>query len=413
MKIKALREGIPNYYRTTSIYFTLFFIISLIVLFCQNFLPGSDFLGSMFIPDVSNMSDTFDNLHGPDAPALFTTGLAGMYYLYFIPWLLHPSICIILNLIFVYYSFLLISDIFVLTRIAGSRVCMILLLNPYLYLAVTGPNKEIPLIWATLYIVRGLLLKPRFWLFKIIVLSILVVFIRDGYGLILLLAILIFSNRLPAKLTWKIGLAVSFVAAIAFEAVYASIAIFARNADVGETIGPQKSALIGDFLNSSNPFFSVIKQITRMIYNGLTLSIFPVLSTEGGSIYVIGWAYWLFGILMAMALAGCIYTLFVKVNDSETGKQRLKIAGLVIFLWSTISISLYIQPRYLMTVLPLAFGVLASLDKVKRMVFSILIISFSFFVIILYACLGFPIAKASSEGLVPNTASFLINPAEK
>lgn len=394
--------------------FILFCFISIITFFAQNFLPYSDFLEGLFIPDVINMSITIDNIRIGGLSVL-STGVTGVYFIYYIAWIVHPAFSILINLLFVYYSIKLIYEIFIMSNMTSQLVCLGIFINPYVFLAVTGPNKEIPLIWATLYVVRNLIFKPNRWFVKTIIVSVFVTSIRDGYGLILILGSIIFSSKIAVRLMWKIALGIAFLVSVLADILVSNLSVLEKNLLISKSISSDanSSKFIGDFLtNNSNPIFSVIKEVLRMIYNWLTLSMFPVFFTDTGFLYSLGTAYWIFGIFISICLLSSLYVLFSNKAETVEEKNRFKIAGFVVFVWATVSISLFLQPRYLMPILPIAFGILMSIGKMSRMVCVFSMVFFSFSIMTMYFFSGIPQAKLSIEntieGSVRSDPPFLI-----
>ncbi|PTS92730.1 hypothetical protein DBR27_19400, partial [Flavobacterium sp. HMWF030] len=372
------------------LWFSFFVVFSVFVFFLQNFLPYSDFYEGLFIPDTINMSNTFDNLK-ESGDSLLSTGLVGIYFIYYLSWITHPAFSILINYIFVYYSFKLIYEIFVKNNLAGQIVCLGLFINPYVFFAITGPNKEIPLIWATLYIVRNLLYRPGKWFLKSLVLSILVATVRDGYGVILLLATVIFSLNISVKLMCRIAILFAFLASFLADLLMSNLSVLEKNLVISQSINSdaQSSALIGDLLaNSTNPLLSVIKEFLRMVYNWLTLSVFPVFITDSGFVYSLGLAYWIYGVSISICLLAALYGLFSNKIETIQDKNKLKIAGFIVFVWATVSISLFIQPRYLMPILPISFGVLMTLRKKTRYICIFSMLLFSLSIMLLYSLSG-------------------------
>jgi CHASE2 domain-containing sensor protein len=91
------------------------------------------------------------------------------------------------------------------------------------------------------------------------------------------------------------------------------------------------------------------------LYNLLTFAVFPVLNTTGG-IYWLGVAYWVFGVLILACMLSCITSLR---TSKLTRSPFLLAAALTISCLFMISLSLFVQPRYLMPILPLAMAGLA------------------------------------------------------
>lgn len=100
----------------------------------------------------------------------------------------------------------------------------------------------------------------------------------------------------------------------------------------------------------------------RLAYNVVAQAFFPVFLTDKGNLYWIGVAYWVYGLMTLMACIGCAWRWLTNVGDSH---QRLA-AAMALSTWFMISLSLFIQPRYFMPMLPIAFGVMGALPVRPR-----------------------------------------------
>lgn len=388
-------------------YFTFFCIISLIVFIAQNFLPSSQFLDSLFITDVVNVSQTLDYIHTKYI-TLDSAHITGIYWLYYVPWKTHPAFCFIINIILIYFSIKFIYEIFVLNNLTKKSICLSVILNPYLYLVVTGPNKEIPMLFSTLFVVNYIIFKKKKWFIKCILVSISSYFIRDGYGIILLFYVIIsVIPKITASLRWKLGVLISFFASIGYFILFSGISIFARNI-LSTDYEKTNSTYLGNFLlTSTNPFLSSVQFLLKIIYNWLSLSIFPVLYTPNGGFYSTGYAYWVFGILISIGILACLYIVLSPKENSVGEKNKILIAGFVIYILFAISVLPFLQPRYLMPVLPLALGILMSLKKNKKSLIIWIMVLFSFTVIFIYTLKGNPPATLHEINQI--NSSFLIN----
>jgi len=386
-----------------QLYFRIFVAISLFVFVLQNFLPNSTFYFGLFVPDVVSISHTFDNMMHHGASARY---LLGLYIVYFPAWLIHPSLSLAINLALMFYVFKFIEKIFTQTNtIAPSFVFLGLFVNPYLFLAVTGPNKEIPLLFATLYIIQCLIFKPKHWLVKTVFVAVFSIFIRDGYGMILLLTIF-FWDMIKLKITskWKLALIFTVVVSVSLGFLQNKFSFIDRNVTlVGEMAEMQSEAIL-NLSQSENPLVLMFAHILRMIYNWITLSVFPIFKVND-VVYALGIAYWIFGIFIGISIFANIFYL-IKKKISSVNSLGIRLAGIVIFLWSAVSVSLFIHPRYLMPFLPIAFGVMMMHRKVllKNLVFVYLLCMLG--VIAFYSISGNrPVAYHEIEWVVP---SFLL-----
>ncbi len=390
-------------------HYLLFVFISAFIFFLQNFLSESDFKFGIFIPDVSKMSQTLDYINEGSTDAI-SSGFFGIYLIYKPAWIIHPAFCIIINLIFIYYSFKLIRDVFVINGHLKSVVYWGLLLNPYLFLAVTGPNKEIPLIFGTLYILKVLILKPRLGLLKACLLLFFMFFIRDGYAVILALSLILFSSSWgSSKRKFLLGILFLSLVAVSIDWVFENLTVFERNVILSQTIGQDQnsSAFIGDFLTSNNGFIaSIFKYLIRFIYNSFTLGLYPVIFSTNGSIYLLGMAYWFFGITVALCVITIGYIHFKRIiHNSPSPELFHKITYWSCFVLLAISVSLFIQPRYFMPVLPILFPLFCLASLKIRVKLSLLVLAFVMLWITSYSVLGKPM------GMVDFTKSEFLSPS--
>jgi hypothetical protein len=107
-----------------------------------------------------------------------------------------------------------------------------------------------------------------------------------------------------------------------------------------------------DYLGGLLLYFS------RLIYDSLSIALVPILSTGERNVFWVGLAYWTFGLLVLSSLISCPWTW---VAGGEAGNLKLA-ASMVISVWLLVSLSLYVQSSYLMPMLPVAFGVSATLS---------------------------------------------------
>jgi hypothetical protein len=247
------------------------------------------------------------------------------------------------------------------------------------------------------------------------ILSILIASVRDGYGVILFLAIIIFSLKISVKLMCKIAVSFAFVISVVADILMSNLSVLEKNLIISQSINSEanSSAFIGDLLtNNTNPVFSVIKEILRMLYNWLTLSMFPAFFTDSGFLFSLGVGYYIYGVFISICLLAVLFTLFSNKGETPSEKNQLKIAGFVVFVWATVSISLFIQPRYLMPILPISFGILISLRKMTRNICVFIMVLFSFSIMLMYSLAGATRATMSVddtvEGSVKSEPSFLI-----
>lgn len=345
---------------TVLFWFFAFIFVSLFSWLYQQL----DFAGSsehgIPIPDIVNISNTFSNL-------LLTGGISqeanqffGLSALYGWAWLLHPSLCFAINLTLMLWATKIYYGYFIKKLGAPAWSIIGVLGNPYLALAMAGPNKEIPLILLTLLYFRAITVRRPRWMLVAAVISIAAFSIRDGYGAFLfgsLILVILFNSR-PKLIALVTCLACVTLSSF-FGLLESVIPILQRNVEGFHSFDRDNlavgafAALLG--LDPLSVGGGSILFFARATYNILTLSIFPVFQTTSG-IYWLGVSYWLFGLLILVSMTCCVALfLFGKLKRSPWNIA----AALTIGTWLMISISLFVQPRYLMPVLPLAVAVMA------------------------------------------------------
>jgi hypothetical protein len=389
--------GKVSYYLKPGFFFLVFATISLLSLVAQNFPPPKDMIDGLLIPDVLNLSNLIDVVTSGDYDVsyiLANFSSPGVVFLYRVAWLVHPMLSFCINMALIYLCIRITHYIFTKISRVGSLACIGVISNPYLYLAVTGPNKEIPMLCTTLLIFYLLVFKPRFWFASSLLIAVVTYFIRDGYGVILAITILLFSvfKKLPRHFL-LVGLLFCSAAAGSFwylgnyfEFIARNKALFEYTTETGEKVG---SSILGfSLLGSPNPIVEAIVFHIKAVYNLVGLAIYPQFVSVNGGWYILGLAFWVFSILIIAGMISCVWMVLREYRYTTNSATRVKISVLVIFVWWAVSLSAFTQPRYLMPLLPLAFGIYITSDSSKiskiRLLFSIvcfvlLIISFYYF----------------------------------
>jgi hypothetical protein len=398
-------------YSAPSPFFLVFVLISLLTVVVQNIPPSKDILDGLLIPDVVGLSDAIDVFADENydfAYILANFPGPGVLLLYWIAWLVHPALSLCVNIVLIYASLRIIYALFSKVGRHGNLACIGVICNPYLYLAVSGPNKEIPVICATALVFYLLIIKPRFWfVFSLFAASITFLF-RDGYGVILVVTILLFAllGKSP-RLFLLAGLLLCSTAAGLFWHLTEYLEVIARNKallEYGVEMGDVASSLLGIPLQlPSNPLTGILSYYVKALYNLIGLSIYPQFISFNGGWYILGIAYWVFGIFIIIGICACVWTIFKGDGHALPSNARVKLSVLVIFVWSAISLSLFVQPRYLMPLLPIAFGiyVTSSFSKFKLLIG---VVYFAFLVICSYYFIGY---APPLSGAIEATPSFL------
>ncbi len=341
-------------------WFLAFIFLSLISWFHQQL----DFEGSLElgipIPDIVNISHTFDNIFSTDELNQDINQFWGVSALYGWTWLIHPSLCFAVNLILISWATKAYSNYFIKKIGAPAWSIVGLLGNPYVVLAMAGPNKEIPLILLTLLYFRAITERGSGWILIAGVISLMTFLFRDGYGAFLaffLLLIILFNFR--AKLLAVFVFIGCLIISSLFGLLESVVPILQRNIEglesfSGETLAVGTfAALLG--LDPLSVIGGSVMFLIRAAYNLLTLSVFPIFQTTGG-VYWLGISYWIFGVTILISIICCIVVL---LSATIRRSPLLIAAALTIGTWFMISLSLFVQPRYLMPVLPLAVAVMA------------------------------------------------------
>jgi hypothetical protein len=346
--------------RTVLCWFFTFTFVSLMLWLYQQV----DFAGSLElgipIPDIVNISQTFDNLFSTGGLDQEANQFVGVSILYGWTWLFHPALCFLVNLALIVWATKLYSDYFINKLSMPAWSIFGVFGNPYIALAMVGPNKEIPLLLLTLLYFRVLAERRPGWLLKAVAICTAAFAFRDGHGAflvsaLLLLIVLKFRSR---RLAIAICLGCVAVSTL-FGLLESVIPILGRNR-VGFEVLDGGALAVGSFASLLNldpftVFGGFLLFFLRALYNLLTLSLFPVIQTTGG-INWLGLAYWFFGLTILVCLPCCASVLLAV---KQVRSSLLLAAALTVGTWFMISVSLFVQPRYMMPALPLAFAAVA------------------------------------------------------
>lgn len=378
-----------------------FFIFSFLVLFSQqmNFRLAS--ASGLAIPDSVNLAGALQALRTQHLLFDPESGYLAISVLYGWTWLIHPSLCFGVNGALMLANIALFRRVVLVKLGAPSWSVLGLLANPYLILAMPGPNKEIPLLLLTLLLVDTLFRQSPRWLLAF-ALCIPIYLLRDGYGLIMLFlvgAVWILVGR--ERLLPIIVLTITTAAAALWLPLSTLIPAMERNLRVYNTVFDTKEA-IGSIaatlaLTPFDPLGGPLLFLLRLAYNLVSMAFFPVFLTHDGDFYWVGLAYWIYGLMVLMSLMGCACGwLFI------SGDRNLKLAAsLGISVWLMVSLALFVQPRYLMPMLPIAFGVLAALPFRSRVSNISLAIGIPLAVMLIYAMSGKSPPPATPEIATP------------
>lgn len=314
------------------------------------------------VPDSVNMTRAIQKMWEQDRLLTHDSGFQAVVALYGWTWLLHPSFCFAVNCVLMLTNVALAKKMLERLR-APAWAVLGLLANPYLMLVMPGPNKEIPLVFLTLLFADAMLRSERRWWLACAI-CVPMYLLRDGYGLFIIGVI---------SITWLLGrherllpvvvLALMLGATALWSSLASVIPAMARNLSIYNTQFNSPEAVASAL--SLDPFGLLgvlVLYAIRLVYNVVAQAFFPVFLTDLGEIFWIGVAYWVYGLMALMASIGCAWRWLTNEGDPN---QRLA-AALALSTWLIISLSLFIQPRYFMPMLPIAFGVMAALPVHPR-----------------------------------------------
>jgi hypothetical protein len=345
----------------------------------------------MFIPDVVNMTQTFDNLWRLYSVVPYEPAFSGVSVIYGWTWLFSPSICWFINNIFMLAAgFIYLKYISPKLRLNNLSV-LVVYANPYIILASVGPNKEIPLILLSLLWITVLISSNPLKWFYAFLLSFLAYFIRDGFGFIL-------ATTTGFSLIWGIGSVRTPTSMLIFGAIVSAVfgtlvnfsdtlsrnlALLEQGFDRGTAIGELVASIGLDPLSFTG---GLALYLVRIVYNSLVLGIFPNFNTVYGYSNVLGFSYWANGIYIIMSIFTSSYIIL------NIRKYRADIVMPFFSFFLTclfaVSISQFVQPRYLMPALPI--GLSAALYMPKNIRKGVLFAALALIVIIvgLYGLAG-------------------------
>jgi hypothetical protein len=308
------------------------------------------------------MTQAIQKMWEQDRLLTHDSGFQAVVALYGWTWLLHPSFCFAVNCVLMLANAALAKKVLARLR-APAWAVLGLLANPYLMLVMPGPNKEIPLVFLTLSFADAMLRSERrWWLASAICVPMYL--LRDGYGLFIIGVIsIVWLLGRHERLLPVVVLALMLSATALWSRLAPVIPAMARNLSIYNALVDGPAAVASALsLDPFGPLGGLVFYARRLVYNVVAQAFFPVFLTDRGDIYWIGVAYWVYGLMALMACIGCAWRWLTNEGDPN---QRLA-AALALSTWLMISLSLFIQPRYFMPMLPIAFGVMAALPVHPR-----------------------------------------------
>jgi hypothetical protein len=379
--------------------YLLFIGLTLVIFITQNLFYPNATIDGLLIPDSLIWSSIAQN------PSLWAES-PGTSVLYFFFGKLPYVAPLCINILLMTCSFVIMRDIFKHVYDSQTTSLAALVVNPYIYLAMISPNKEVPLILTTLLATAIIISKKEGWIPFLLLIALISALVRASHGPILVFTVIlfIFFREKPKRMVVAGGVACLIINASmnkffsAFNLVKSNLAVSKMMADSAGFGLPKYTVPLNEHL-----FLSPVSYIIRLLANMLTLATRPQMVTELGGISVSGVAYWIFGILLVVSMAACIYIFFMK-DDAITLLHK-QVAAIVLLMWFFTSLSSFNQPRYLMPVFPLAFGVYIILERSKT---KIAIYSLVLILLIIAFFKIFSIKPPPLQEHMNNTPSFLM-----
>jgi hypothetical protein len=365
------------------------------------------------ITDVSALAHSLTELHGLDN-LLFTRryDLGGLMLLYAPAYRLSPLFYPLINAALLFGAALVYKRL-VIDRLTHGDSFVIAMLglvgNPFFLLTMAGPNKEIPLLLLTLLLAWQILDKSPGWFWRSALIAVAASALRDGYGALLLAFAVMHwvAHRLRSRVSgpWLVVgacILLSIIVAALIHPLSQWLSFLHRNLAVAARISGVAQvnlAADGNWLLHAVPAMAAWAR--RVVLNASSLALFPVIRQENGSVYWIGVAYWLFGIGNLYALACAAYAMVLPARrlaatdgpapaqaQPDRGNTVKAMAADWLALLLLSSVSVYVQPRYLMVTLPLGIGVMAMTRPRARLVILLLVPVLVSSVLIVYQLKG-------------------------
>jgi hypothetical protein len=362
------------------------------------------FISNIYVPDSEIMFDELISLLNRDISA--TNYVAEredarlIYYLYkpFYVLFRSPLSFIIPNLIMLFISIYFAYKLFYkFSKNSAFLSSLAIAINPYLLISITGISKEIPLCAVTcilFYIVKNKSVIRLIFASQMCLISF---GIRPVYGAILcfsFLPLMFLSEKIIEKFKLRIlFLFIPFILTIFFGMLAENIPIINRmlliqkGLDAGTEIGRENLEKSISSLETGG-IAPCINLIYRTFANLFSILFRPTLTTENGNLSLLGAGYWIYGFLVSVSFIGMIFILISLVSKNKrTFFPKITIAHeeyyihlifSVIYIIMATSLSLIIQPRYLMPILSIKMGILGILPpkQIYRISFFVLLLSF-------------------------------------
>ncbi len=352
----------------------------LVVLLQSLWQPRAPIISNFYIPDSVNLYRGVLTTANLDLSNLLSLPSIGLLLFYGPFKAIDPRLLFIPNLAMwlacMWAAYRIFSPI---DKRAAQFAIIAIVFNPYLLLGLSGPTKELPLMFLVLLF---LLLPPTWNRLPYFALIIAVTYsVRDGYALIMLgwLSVHLLLPRTLWRVSWVLLCLVPLFMLLGLRS-YASPLWFTDELErEGQLVGQISSTDVGAgnveraLAGLDDPWPTTREYFYRALANGYSTLIRPAFYTISDRISLIGAGYFLNAFFLAAGLIAIILTCISPGED----ERILYLAWFVMLTWAMVSLVLFVQPRYLMPVTPVAMGVLGTRKTSTRILIIFAVISIS------------------------------------
>lgn len=333
-----------------------------IVFLLQSLLHPNPFVDGLLVTDTLVIAGTLDRipLDVTQALDLDSTWPVGLLPYRFI-WQINPHLVIALNWLYLVCTAINVHYTLRNARPSVYRAALCgVALNPYLFLVASAPNKEIPLLFWTSLFFLFFLSKSGVGLLAAIAIAVVVIFVRDGYGLLLVGLVLFAIVFRRSSALIPLILFVALLVGAAFTPLMGdAVGPLRRNLEVAQDVFGESGEHTASGLTAfsidalDNPALSSIAFAARVIGTVASLSIRPQFFTTDGGIHLLGLAYWIYGTFVLVGFIGIVNVLLTyRQSTTEADMTAYRMAVATAFLIVGISFSVFLQPRYAMPFFP-------------------------------------------------------------
>lgn len=324
--------------------------IPLLGALAQYLLCTSGGCAAVVLTDNSSLAAEVDAIE--DSESIFRADrlpYLGVLMLYAVPWEGGWAAMVATN-----YALLLVATwIFraVATTREGRRWATVAVtLNPVLWLELAWPSKDFALLALSALFSYAETRKGAWWKALSLKAALGALVFRDGIGAVLIVIWCI--RRINGTAVGRRHLYASAVVAVVATMLYPVLArdigapIFSRNMAAAAKVAElYNSAAVSAVVEGAGGAMAVMWYVWRLVSNAVSQALLPGVILDDGGVYVAGVALWVYGVALAMGLAGSI---------ADASRSQAEPAGVMALqAWMLVSVSAFPQPRYLMAFLPL------------------------------------------------------------